>query len=176
MGSPSWTLPQPGFSLHRGPQHPHWASWLPGMVGDAPHYQRARGGFSAPTLAGACGRLRTGHPRQGGGRGVGGAGSQGGTLPSCREASAVIFVTEHSASVFLKRFIVSGLEGAILGQRETLFSLFFSFSGLHLCRMEVPRLGVEWELPLRDQHHSHSTSGSKPSLPPAPLLTAMPDP
>ena len=45
------------------------------------------------------------------------------------------------------------------------FLLFFVFLGLHLQRMEVPRLGVELELP-----HSHSNAGSEPHLRPTPQL------
>ena len=52
---------------------------------------------------------------------------------------------------------------------------FFFFLGLPLQHMEVPRLGIKWELQLPAYHHSNSNEGSEPRLWPTPQLTATPD-
>ena len=55
--------------------------------------------------------------------------------------------------------------------------LFFCFFGLHTQHMEVPRRRLNQSYSCQPSlHHSHSKSGSKPSLRPTPQLTAMPDP
>ena len=54
---------------------------------------------------------------------------------------------------------------------------FFGFLRLQLQHMEVPRLGVESELQLLAYATATATAtGSKPSLRPAPQLTATPNP
>ena len=56
------------------------------------------------------------------------------------------------------------------------YFLSFVLLGLHLQRMEFPRLGGRIRAAAASLHHSHSNTGSKPCLQPTPQLTATQGP